>query len=156
MTRITKQIAKELTEKLLVKRSKELEELRKVAAGIVHNEYSKKIPEDVRLCFIKHRSYFKNIQCGLTKKYFFYLDLPGCSGGVLRPIDLGDESMKIAAEVEEFENELWKAQITLESAIFDLRTINAVKNTFPELDISDNPKLFPSKITPDLIQWLNK
>jgi len=152
MSRITKEIAREVAEKLTVKTLKQIQNLDLKQKHLLQDYLIELIPKDVMAVFVTRSNYFKtNSSFRICGNGFDYRYL-----NTLKPIPFGSDSFeptieqakelnKILNEKDALKIKYQKLTKDIENLLYSLRTYAKVNIEFPEatpyLPVSLNNKL---------------
>lgn len=159
MTRVTRDLAHNIKDMILVKRKKEIIDLREKAKQESYEYIKSTLPSGMFEMYQKHKSYFQSTNVGITKLTYFDVELPSNTGRhyTLKATSMSPKIMAIASELEALECKYRDAENELVPYLIKLRTLDNVNKMFPELNLVENPKVFlPTTITPELLAWLRK
>lgn len=140
MSRITKQIANDVTRSLMREKNETLKSMKNEFSEMVRNQYLKGIPKEIQEFFEKHRGFAKN-SCtvyltahGFNRKNVSIKEAPGCMSHPSISLDAktGDKLFKFDSKIETMNKENDELFTSIENALLNLKTFKAVEKEFPE------------------------
>jgi hypothetical protein len=139
MSRITKEIAREVAEKLTAKKLKEIQNLDLKQKTILHEFITEKIPKDVMSVYLVRPNYFKTYSSfsvcgnGFDYKHLSTLNYLPFFGGSFEPSQ--EQAKKLNEVLNEKDNlkvKYFKLVKEIETLLYSLRTYSKVNLEFPE------------------------
>lgn len=140
MSRITKEIAKDVATQMLKARKDEFEKIAMELAEIVTEEYKRQLPDGMYAMFKKNRRYFSIISycnvvgVGLSKHNITLKEsLPyGDTYSIKVNDDFAKKVLTLSDAVDDKRKEYERLKKEIEIALFNIRTYKNVLNVFPE------------------------
>lgn len=156
--RVTKDEVAILVEQILQKRKDEYLIKVELFWKEVEKYFRSRTDPKILECYELYPNYF-------NKLYFHVrgagvginIDVPTLKNCSFTPSDTNEKIIKLAAELCEIYGMIGKVRESLKAHISSLRTLERIKDQFPEVTIEPKVKTMElSLITPDMLYWLEK
>lgn len=161
--RITKMEAAKIADQLLQKKKDDFSEKMKQLESKVQAEWAKTIPDDIKVCFEKHRSYFDygtrfytGINDGITRDLSFKLIPAKCNDRKYSASDFNDHIIGFVKECSDLNKMIINTKNELMEYIYRLATPEKIKAKFPEVTITEKATKAVTVINDEVLQWLKK
>lgn len=165
--RITKMESAKIADQLLQKRKDDFSEKMEQLEAKVQAEWAKTIPDDIKECFEKHRSYFgfgtrfytgiyRDGVDGKPREVSFYLEPAMRHDKSYRAADFNDHIIGLVKECSDLNIMIDKTKNELIEYIYRLATPEKIKAKFPEVTITEKATKALTVINDEVLQWLKK
>jgi hypothetical protein len=165
--RITKMEAAKIADQLLQKKKDVFSEKMKQLELKVQEEWAKTIPNDVKECIEKHRSFFgfgtrfytgiiSSVNGGNPRDISFTLFPAKYNEKYYRADDFNDHIIGLVKECSDLHMMIDKTKNELIEYIYRLATPEKIKAKFPEVTITDKSTKAVTLINDEVLQWLKK
>lgn len=139
MSRITKEIARQVSLKLTEKKSNQIKCLQNDLKQIVSSIYKSQLPKEVIDLYEKMPKYFDTtsntriFSAGFLYEYYYINQLPKLENGAFKVSDSEAKNiLKLKDKIYDLKGKLEKLVIDIENTLFNLRTYKNVESNFKE------------------------